>query len=291
MAEAALKNVSPIRPDLQVVERRVVDTDNGFTRIANELLEAVIGAGLTQNQMLITLAVIRKTYGYNKTSDWVGNAQLSELTGLPETRCSTERNKLIKMKVLAMNGRLIGINKEISAWETKFHRISKPAITEPVNITEAVNFTESVKETFTESVNPDLQNLLNTKDNSTKDSKDNNNNNPVVPTDAPEEPAKQKRQCQFPKSLEPNDRNRELASELGVNLEREFDAFADHHQAKGSKFTDWNKALNNWLRNAAKFGAKPAYKPAAAPTRAVAENFAAKDYGKTQEPAWARDQS
>ena len=97
MAEPALDNVSPIRPDLRVVERRVVDTDNGFTRIANELLEAVIGAGLTQNQLLITLAVIRKTYGYNKASDWVGNAQLSDLTGLPLTRCSTERNKLIKM--------------------------------------------------------------------------------------------------------------------------------------------------------------------------------------------------
>ncbi|UYJ78898.1 replication protein, partial [Yersinia enterocolitica] len=40
-------------------ERRVVDTENGYTRIANELLEAVIGSGLTQNQLLITLAVIR----------------------------------------------------------------------------------------------------------------------------------------------------------------------------------------------------------------------------------------
>lgn len=291
MAEAALNNVSQFKPHLKVVERRVVDTDNGFTRIANELLEAVIGAGLTQNQMLITLAVIRKTYGYNKTSDWVGNAQLSELTGLPITRCSTERNKLVKMNVLTAEGRMIGINKEISAWNTKFHTISKPAITESVNITEPVNFTESVNKTFTESVNQGLQNLLNTKDNSTKDSKDNNNINPVVPSAAPGEDAKEKRACQFPKTLEPNKRNRELAAEMGLNLEREFEAFADHHRAKGSKYKDWNLALNTWLRNAVKFGAKPAYKPTAAPTRAVAENFAAKDYGQTQEPAWAREQS
>lgn len=289
MAEASLKNVSPIRPDLQVVERRVVDTDNGFTRIANELLEAVIRAGLTQNQMLITLAVIRKTYGYNKTSDWVGNAQLSELTGLPETRCSTERNKLIKMKVLSLNGRLIGINKEISSWLVKFNGISKPAITESVNITETVNFTESVNKTFTESVNQGLQNLLSTKDNSTKDSKDNNNNNPVVPSDVPAEQPKEKRACQYPKALEPNNRNRELAAELGVNLEREFEAFADHHRAKGSKFKDWNMALNNWLRNAVKFSGKPAYKAATSPTRAVAENFKGKDYGTTQMPDWATE--
>ncbi|MGA8120852.1 replication protein [Rouxiella badensis] len=160
-------------------ERRVVDTDNGYTRIANELLEAVIGSGLTQNQLLITLAIIRKTYGYNKTADWVGNAQLSELTGLPETRCSTERNKLVKMNILTLSGRVVGINKEISSWQTKFNGISKPftesvnkTFTESVNLTESVNFTEPVKKTFTESVKGNLQNLLNTKDNITKDNKD-----------------------------------------------------------------------------------------------------------------------
>ncbi|HEN3368640.1 TPA: replication protein, partial [Yersinia enterocolitica] len=115
-------------------ERRVVDTENGYTRIANELLEAVIGSGLTQNQLLITLAVIRKTYGYNKSADWVGNAQLSELTGLPETRCSTERNKLVKMNILTVTGRQVGINKEISSWQTKFNGICKP-------FTETVKFT------------------------------------------------------------------------------------------------------------------------------------------------------
>lgn len=288
MSNLAYNNVSPIRPDTEAVERRVVDTDNGFTRIANELLEAVIGAGLTQNQMLITLAVIRKTYGYNKTSDWVGNAQLSELTGLPETRCSTERNKLIKMKVLSLNGRLIGINKEVSAWQTKFHGNGKPAITESVNITEPVNFTESVKETFTESVNPGLQNLLNTKDNITKDKKDNNNNTPVVPEAL--KPVKEiKRATQFPKNLLPNDRNRELAKELGVNLQSEFDAFADHHQAKGTTFKDWNLALNTWLRNAVKFGNKPAQVAKSAPSRAVAENFNGKNYGTTQMPSWAEE--
>lgn len=285
MSNLAYSNVSPIRPDTEAVERRVVDTDNGFTRIANELLEAVIGAGLTQNQMLITLAVIRKTYGYNKTSDWVGNAQLSELTGLPETRCSTERNKLIKMKVLSLSGRLIGINKEISAWQTKFHGNGKPAITESVNITEPVKFTESVKDRFTESVNPGLQNLLNTKDNSTKDSKDTNNNTPVVPKAV--SPAKEsKRATQYPKGLAPNDGNRDLASRLGVNLENEFEAFSDHHRAKGSTFKDWNLALNTWLRNAVKFGAKPSARTNAAPARAVAEKFNTKDYGSTDTPAW-----
>lgn len=284
MSNLAQQTVVPIRPDLRAVERRVVDTDNGYTRIANELLEAVIGSGLTQNQLLITLAVIRKTYGYNKTSDWVGNAQLSELTGLPETRCSTERNKLVRMNILSVNGRLVGINKEVSSWLVKLNGFSKTAITETVKFTESVKFTETVNETFTESVNHGLQNLLNTKDNITKDKKD-NNNTPLVP--ATIKPAKEsKRATQYPKELEPNDRNRELAKELGLNLQSEFEAFSDHHQAKGSTYKDWNLALNTWLRNAVKFGSKPVQQSKGVQARAASENFNEKNYGETQTPSW-----
>lgn len=262
-------------------ERRVVDTENGYTRIANELLEAVIGSGLTQNQLLITLAVIRKTYGYNKSADWVGNSQLSELTGLPETRCSTERNKLVKMNILTMTGRQVGINKEISSWKTKFNGICKP-------FTETVNFTESVKETFTESVNPTLQNLLNTKDTITKDNKDINNNTPVVPTIA-DSAKPQKRATQFPENFTSTEGNQRLANELGVDLQIEMSAFSDHHRSKGSTFKDWNLALNTWLRNAVKFGRRvqPAQRQFAA--KSQPENFATKDYGTTEIPLWARD--
>lgn len=62
----AINNISPIRPDLQVVEPRVADLDDGYTRIANELLEAVMLAGLSQHQLLVFMAVMRKTYGFNK---------------------------------------------------------------------------------------------------------------------------------------------------------------------------------------------------------------------------------
>ena len=59
-----------------------------ITRIANELLEAVILAGLTQHQLLVFLAVMRKQYGFNKKLDWVSNEQLSELTGILPHKCS-----------------------------------------------------------------------------------------------------------------------------------------------------------------------------------------------------------
>ncbi|MBP0998447.1 replication protein [Serratia fonticola] len=284
MASLAENIVVPIRPDMRVVERRVVDTENGYTRIANELLEAVIGAGLTQNQLLITLAIIRKTYGYNKPADWVGNAQLSELTGLPETRCSTERNKLVKMNILAVTGRLVGINKEVTSWKTKVNRICNDTFTETVNFTESVNITEPVKESFTESVNPALQNLLNTKDNNTKDNKD--IKNIWQPTqDTP--PEKRSKAIQRPASFTPTEKHSALALKLGVNLQSEFDSFCDYHDAKGSTFKKWDAALNMWLRNAAKFAKPVGTVRSNSPAKAVPERFSAKDYGQTSEPTWA----
>lgn len=39
-------------------------------------------------------------------------------------------------------------------------------------------------------------------------------------------------------------------------LKVEFPAFVDHHQAKGSKFKDWDAAFQTWMRNSRKFGNK-----------------------------------
>ncbi|MCV5899655.1 replication protein, partial [Escherichia coli] len=61
-----LATVTPIRPSLAVVERQVADLDDGFTRLANMLLEEYAGADLTKRQFKVLLAVLRLTYGWNK---------------------------------------------------------------------------------------------------------------------------------------------------------------------------------------------------------------------------------
>lgn len=147
-----LATVTPIRPILAAVERQVADLDDGYTRTANALMEAVMLSGLTQHQLLIVIAVWRKTYGYNKKMDWIGNEQFADLTGMAPTKCSTAKNELVRMGVLTQTGRQVGMNKNISEWKTKVNGIGK-------------TFTESVKETFTKTVNSDLPNQVNTKDN------------------------------------------------------------------------------------------------------------------------------
>ncbi|EAU0241781.1 replication protein, partial [Salmonella enterica] len=105
-------------PDVAHKEPRVADLDDGFTRIANEILEAVMHAGLSQHQLLVFMAVMRKTYGFNKKSDWVSNEQLSELTGILPHKCSSAKSALVKRGILTQTGRVIGINKTVSEWSS-----------------------------------------------------------------------------------------------------------------------------------------------------------------------------
>ncbi|EAA7395253.1 replication protein [Salmonella enterica] len=163
-------------PDVAHKEPRVADLDDGFTRIANEILEAVMHAGLSQHQLLVFMAVMRKTYGFNKKSDWVSNEQLSELTGILPHKCSSAKSALVKRGILTQTGRVIGINKTVSEWS------SLPVKgTEKKPYLEKVNLPESGKKSLPESGNGYYPNQVNTKDTITKDSKDNSNKPPKPP--------------------------------------------------------------------------------------------------------------
>lgn len=107
-------NSTPVKPQ----EVMVADCDDGYTRLANDLLDALIEADLTKHQYKVALAVIRKTYGFNKSMDWMTNEQIAEATNIPSTRVSTAKNDLLRMGVLVSRGRKIGPNKVISDWET-----------------------------------------------------------------------------------------------------------------------------------------------------------------------------
>ncbi|HGG5186065.1 TPA: replication protein [Salmonella enterica] len=163
-------------PDVAHKEPRVADLDDGFTRIANEILEAVMHAGLSQHQLLVFMAVMRKTYGFNKKSDWVSNEQISELTGILPHKCSAAKSVLVKRGILTQIGRVIGINKTVSEWSSLPEKG-----TEKKPYLKKVNLPESGKKSLPESGNGCYPNQVNTKDTITKDSKDNSNNPPKSP--------------------------------------------------------------------------------------------------------------
>lgn len=101
-------------------------TENGFTRIAsgdesNDVLMALVRAGLTGPQYQIVLLVIRKTWGYNKKEDWISLTQFQEVTGLTRANVCKNISKLVSEQILVRKSyigikTIYRINKKFSKW-------------------------------------------------------------------------------------------------------------------------------------------------------------------------------
>ncbi|ELD6976718.1 replication protein [Salmonella enterica] len=104
------------RPSEPVVERNVADLDDGYARLSNMLLEAYSGADLTKRHFKVLLAILRKTYGWNKPMDRITDSQLSEITKLPVKRCNEAKLELVRMSIIKQQGGMFGPNKNISEW-------------------------------------------------------------------------------------------------------------------------------------------------------------------------------
>jgi phage replication O-like protein O len=94
--------------------------ENGYTRLANELLDALLCAGLTARQWAVVMAIARKTYGWNKTKDDIGLSQLSLLTGIDKAHLSRTVRELESLGIVhrepGMHSHTLGINKRYKEW-------------------------------------------------------------------------------------------------------------------------------------------------------------------------------
>jgi phage replication O-like protein O len=94
--------------------------EDGYTRIANELYEAVLRFDFTQRQLKLVLAVIRKTYGYGKKEDDMSASQLGEMCGMARTHVTATLTQLAAMNVIAKRpgrfGCIVGIQKNQERW-------------------------------------------------------------------------------------------------------------------------------------------------------------------------------
>lgn len=273
-------------PVVALQELRVADLDDGFTRIANELLEAVMHAGLSQHQLLVFMAVMRKTYGFNKKSDWVSNEQLSELTGILPHKCSAAKSALVKRGILTQTGRVIGINKAVSEWS------SLPVKgTEKRAYLKKITLPESGKKSLPESGNAYYPNQVNTKDKHTKDNKDNINNPPKSPRAGSFDALA----VQLPDWLSAEiwsswvayrrDLKKPIKSQQTVTQAINL---LDRCRLNGySPDEIINQSIANGWQGL--FEPKVARQQRRQESR-VTERFADKDYGKTEIPDWMRDQ-
>ena len=74
--------------------------ENGYTPIANELLEAICRFPFSGSQLRIVLFLMRKTYGWSKKWDNISCSQFAIGTGLNPRTVKRELKKLESMNVI-----------------------------------------------------------------------------------------------------------------------------------------------------------------------------------------------
>lgn len=102
-------------------EARVADCEEGYTRLANDILETAYKVRLNGNAMSVLLAVIRLTYGWNKSRDRIAGVQLADETGLNESEVSRAVAQLLERRIIEAEGdkrkiKTIGINRRVDEW-------------------------------------------------------------------------------------------------------------------------------------------------------------------------------
>ena len=107
--------------------------ENGYTRIANELLEAIIEYPFTCAELRIILLVIRRTYGWKTSKSFISYGSVARKLRTDIRYVKRRINKLILDNVLFKDKteweNRIGLNKEYTSWQlwkTSRARNSRP---------------------------------------------------------------------------------------------------------------------------------------------------------------------
>ena len=101
-----------------------------FTKIPNKILEALSQTKLTSYEYRVLLFIIRKTYGWNKETDWIALSQFYESTGILKPNISRTLKKLERRNIIIRGDRKhIGLQKDYRRWKQEPQRLRNSRVT------------------------------------------------------------------------------------------------------------------------------------------------------------------
>ena len=99
--------------------------ENGYTRIANELLEAICRLSISGNEMRILLYIIRRTYGFNRSYAEIPLSDISEALSMKKGNVSRGIKKLREANIVdhrpnkGTTPQTVSINKNYDEWSVE----------------------------------------------------------------------------------------------------------------------------------------------------------------------------
>ncbi|GER94061.1 hypothetical protein A45J_1819 [hot springs metagenome] len=106
--------------------------ENGYTRIANELLDAMLATEFTGREFRILLAIIRYSYGWNKKEARLTVKQIHQVTGISDRTIYDILRRLIKKIIITpIATDTYQLQKDYSRWQIDQRRYKPIAKAEP----------------------------------------------------------------------------------------------------------------------------------------------------------------
>lgn len=147
--------------------------EDGYTMIANEILEALAKTHIRPDDWRVLIFIIRKTYGYHKKVDYISNSQIVKGVHLHKSTISHSLKRLGRANLITRNGKLIGFQKDYVQWKLKESPTNKKLEEFPTGLeifptkVESPRVTQKIKETLTkeretgELLSPEQKELFN----------------------------------------------------------------------------------------------------------------------------------
>lgn len=90
--------------------------EDGYTKIVNEIVEALAMTTLSPYESQVLWAIFRKTYGWNKKEDKIPNSQLVSLTGIEKANVSRTVRKLVARNIVVKRDNKMSLQKDYTLW-------------------------------------------------------------------------------------------------------------------------------------------------------------------------------
>lgn len=100
--------------------------EDGYTRVANQILDRIMQLPLSGSQLRIVIAVWRYTYGFNRKDHGMSIDFLTEATGLNRSNVKKELKNLVDYRVLIVTREQAGVNPRKMAFNKNSEEWCKP---------------------------------------------------------------------------------------------------------------------------------------------------------------------
>lgn len=92
--------------------------EDGYTPIANEILDHLLLLRLPGDQWRVLLSIVRRTYGWNRKTDYIANRQITKMTGLCDSVVCRNLKSLADQNLITRSGKVLGLQKDYDLWKS-----------------------------------------------------------------------------------------------------------------------------------------------------------------------------